>query len=64
MKRNLEDGGRLHMNICRRLRSCPSDRLARPMDEIGLFSVYELEEAQTLGANDLVGERTVWILKK
>jgi len=34
------------------------------MDEIGLFLAYELEGAQTMGANDLVGERTVWILKK
>jgi hypothetical protein len=64
MKRSLEDGGRLHTNICRRLRSCPSNRLARPMDEIDLFLAYELEGAQTLAANDLVGERTVWIFKK
>ena len=55
MKRSLEDEGRLHTNICRRLRSCPSNRLARPMDEIGLFLAYELEGAQTFGGERFGG---------
>jgi len=64
MKRSLEDGGRLHINICRRLRNWPNSRLPRLMDETGLFSEYELEGAQTLAANNLVGECIMWILIK